>query len=83
MISLCTKFCSAFRKIGGGQRTCLGSAFSAQNNPHAKGEDFGMAYSVILLSVYCAVSLLYNDPLSLTWKCEEGIVRKELGMLFM
>ena len=35
--------------IGGGQKTCSGSASSAQNNPCAKGEDFGMAYSVILL----------------------------------
>ena len=34
---------------GGGQKTCPGSTSSAQNNPCAKGEDFGMAYSVILL----------------------------------
>ena len=49
MINLCTNLCSDFRKIGGRQRTCLGFVFSAQNNPYAKGEDFGMAYSVILL----------------------------------
>ena len=53
MINIRTNLCFAFRKTGGGQRISLGSVSSqlpsAQNDPCAKREDFGVAYSIILL----------------------------------
>ena len=86
--NFCTNLCSAFRKIGRGQRTFLGSAPSqlpsAQNNSCAQREDFGVAYSVILLCVHacCCFSCVWllmtlwtvahQSPLSMEFSRQES-----------
>ena len=73
MINICTNLCSAFRKLGRGQRIFLGPSSSqlpsAQNYLYAKGEDLGIFWypsAGFTVKFFCFAMTFYV----LTWKCE-------------